>query len=153
MNWFERRISVVSGGFDPLHSGHARLLLGALEHGPVHVILNSDAWLVRKKGQPFMSWDERAEIVRAIRGVVCVHHALDEDGTVVRSLIELRALHPRSRITFCNGGDRGTGTTPEESWCRYEGAVDLAFGVGGGKTQSSSALIERARGGLSRSPS
>jgi cytidyltransferase-like protein len=145
-----RRIAVVSGGFDPLHSGHVAMILAAVEHGPVHVVLNSDRWLARKKGYSFMRWDERASVVGGLRGVVAVHEALDADGTVVKSLAEIMLLDPGARITFCNGGDRVSGNTPEEEFCEAH-CIRLAYGVGGGKTQSSSALVERARG-LSPSP-
>ena len=60
---------VVSGGFDPIHIGHVRMILEASHEGDVIVIANSDEWLQRKKGYVFMPWEERAEIIRSIRGV------------------------------------------------------------------------------------
>ena len=44
-----RKIIAVSGGFDPIHEGHVRMIKEAAEHGDVVVILNSDDWLERKK--------------------------------------------------------------------------------------------------------
>ena len=44
------KICIVSGGFDPVHSGHINLMLAARELGDqLIVLLNSDAWLSRKK--------------------------------------------------------------------------------------------------------
>ena len=60
---------LVSGGFDPIHSGHVRMIQEAATEGNVIVVVNSDDWLIRKKGFYFMTWDERAEIIRSIRGV------------------------------------------------------------------------------------
>ena len=69
---YKRKTIAVSGGFDPIHVGHVRMILAAAQHGDVIVILNSDEWLKNKKGYSFMSWEERAEVLRAIKGVVNV---------------------------------------------------------------------------------
>lgn len=144
--------AIVSGGFDPIHSGHIAMIMEAAEIGSVHVILNTDEWLARKKGRPFMSYFERASVVSALQGVETVHAASDGDGTVVATL---RAIAPvlleRGPVTFCNGGDRTPDTTPEQDACAELG-IGLAFGVGGGKTQSSSWLLDEHKKGLSLSP-
>ena len=81
----------VSGGFDPIHVGHVRMILDAASHGDVVVILNSDEWLKEKKGYAFMGWEERAEIIRSIRGVVNVVSTIDDnDGTVCNTLRNLK---------------------------------------------------------------
>jgi len=72
-------IVAVSGGFDPLHKGHIRLIRDAARYGDVIVILNSDAWLQRKKAYKFMDWDSRSEILSAIKGVVAVVQVDDSD--------------------------------------------------------------------------
>ena len=128
----------VSGGMDPIHSGHVRMIQQAAEYGDVIVILNSDEWLVRKKGKPFMSWDERAEIISAIKGVTKVIKAKDDDGTVCETLRELKPTY------FANGGDRTDINTPESSVCA-ELNITMLWGVGGGKIQSSSWLISKAK--------
>ena len=46
-------IILVSGGFDPIHSGHIKLINDANKYGDVVVLLNSDAWLRNKKGKEF----------------------------------------------------------------------------------------------------
>lgn len=141
-------ISIVSGGFDPIHSGHISLLKGASALGRVVVILNSDDWLIRKKGKPFMSWDERATILRSIRYVSAVVPVDDSDGTVCAAVQELRDrfTYPNPVMSppmyFCNGGDRTIANTPEQALC---GKLDigLAWHVGGfDKVQSSSHLLE-----------
>jgi mannose-6-phosphate isomerase len=131
-------IAVVSGGFDPVHVGHLRLLRGAQLWGRLVVLLNSDEWLLRKKGFVFMPWGDRAEILVGL-GAEVLPVTEDSEGTVRLGLAEL--LRRGERIVFCNGGDRGSGTTPEEQWC-HENGVWTEWGVGGHeKVASSSALV------------
>jgi len=145
-------IAIVSGGFDPIHSGHVAMILEAGELGEVHVILNTDEWLERKKGRAFMPWEERAAVVGAIRGVAAVHRAQDDDETVAPSLRALApALLERGPVVFCNGGDRTVGTTPEQAVCAELG-IAVAWAVGGGKTQSSSWLLEKFTDGVAFRP-
>jgi len=125
---------MVSGGFDPIHIGHVRMIREAATIANVVVVLNSDAWLERKKGYVFMPFDQRAEIVNAIQGVIAVHEVDDDDGTVCEAIRRLRPTY------FANGGDRLHNNTPEGEVCR-ELNVEMLFGVGGGKIQSSSRLI------------
>ena len=61
-----KKIIAVSGGFDPIHVGHVRMIRDAANLGNVIVIANSDDWLMRKKGYIFMPWKERAEILKNI---------------------------------------------------------------------------------------
>jgi len=130
----KRKRIAVSGGFDPVHVGHVRMIQSASQFGDVIVICNSDAWLRRKKGYVFMSFDERAEIIRAFKGVKDVVEADDDDGSVCESL---KALQPD---IFANGGDRFNTNTPETQTCKkYD--IEMLWGVGGGKIQSSSNLV------------
>lgn len=133
------KIICCSMGADPLHSGHVRHLLEAATYGDLVVILNSDDWLIRKKGYKFMAWEERAEIIRAIKGVVEVVTVDDSDGTVCEALRRIKPDY------FANGGDRGPGNTPESEVCRELG-IEMLWGIGGGKTQSSSWLIDAVKG-------
>lgn len=132
------RTVCVSGGMDPIHSGHVRMIQDAAQYGDVIVILNSDEWLTRKKGQPFMSWEERAEIISAIKGVVKVEKVDDSDGTVCEALRRIKPTY------FANGGDRTDLNTPESKVCGELG-ISMLWGIGGGKIQSSSWLIEKAK--------
>lgn len=127
---------MVSGGFDPLHIGHVRLIRAAACLGRVYVALNSDAWLARKKGYIFMPWHERREILEALGHVACVVSVLDEDGTVAKALLEHRPAY------FVNGGDRRTANPLEHAVCVRLGIAEI-FGAGGDKVQSSSDLVRR----------
>ena len=91
---------MISGGFDPIHIGHIKMIKAASRWGMVTVVINSDAWLKRKKGYVFMPYDERAAIVSNIIGVTMVSSVDDRDGTVCEAI---RRLKPDA---FANGGDR-----------------------------------------------
>ena len=134
-----RKIIAVSGGFDPIHVGHVRMILDAGTHGDVIIILNTDEWLMRKKGYTFMNWEERAEILRSIRGVMNVVAAKDDDNTVCETLRNLKVDIDLN--TFANGGDRVTSNTPEMDTCKDLG-ISLLWNCGGGKIQSSSSLVD-----------
>ena len=134
----EMKIIAISGGFDPVHKGHVQMIEEASKVGPVMVILNSDEWLVRKKGYVFMPWDERAYILGNIKGVHIVAQVDDSDGTVCEAL---RRMKPDA---FANGGDRKETNTPEMEVCDYLD-IELLWNVGGEKTQSSSTLVNKAR--------
>ncbi len=133
----------VSGGFDPIHVGHVRMIRVAKNiagsNGKLIVILNSDEWLMRKKGYVFMPFQEKLEILLAMHDVDAVSHVDDSDGTVCEAL---------SRIDpdiFANGGDRGEGDVPaEKTCCRLE--IEMVYNVGGGKIQSSSELVSESLG-------
>ena len=130
---------MVSGGFDPVHAGHIRMIRHAAEFGDVIVIANSDNWLYRKKGFIFMEWTKRVEILNAIKGVVLVDSVDDTDGTVCEAI---RRLNPDF---FANGGDRGKSNTPEQAVCEELG-IELLWGIGGEeKLDSSSELAKKAR--------
>lgn len=130
---------MVSGGFDPVHAGHIRMIRDAAKHGDVIVVANSDDWLFRKKGFVFMEWERRVEILNAIKGVILVDSVDDSDGTVCEAI---RRLEP---TYFANGGDRGKSNTPEQAVCEEIG-VQLLWGVGGeDKVDSSSDLAKKVR--------
>lgn len=129
---------MVSGGFDPIHVGHIRMIQDAARWGTVIVAINSDDWLMRKKGYVFMPWKERAEIIGNIKGVSIVTTVDDTDGTVCEAI-----RHHRPHA-FANGGDRKKENTPEMNLCNELG-VQLLWNVGGAdKPQSSSWLVNKA---------
>ncbi len=129
----------VSGGFDPIHIGHVRMIKDAAKFGAVIVIANSDEWLMRKKGYVFMPYNERQEILYSIKGVVDVFKGLDDDGTVCENL---KIINPH---IFANGGDRGNTNTPEMDTCK-EFEIQMVWGMGGNdKPQSSSWLVDTHR--------
>ena len=128
-------IVATSGGFDPLHIGHLRCLQESAKLGILVVIVNGDGFLTRKKGKPFMSLEERMEIIDGIRGVSYVM-SWDDGGQTVSGALELIRPH-----VFTKGGDRSSaGVVPEFEVCERIGC-EVVFGVGGGKIQSSSNLI------------
>lgn len=126
----------ISGGFDPIHFGHIRLIEESSKLGKLTVIINDDKFLVKKKGFVFMPLRERVVILKAIRGVETVFIAPDTDGTVCKAL---RQLRPN---IFSNGGDRTVTNVPEVEVCRELG-IEMRFNVGGSKVQSSSDLVNK----------
>lgn len=141
----------MSGGFDPIHPGHIRMLKEAKDLGDVLVvILNNDNWLLKKKKFTFMTVKERKEVLEAIKYVdevlVSGHKHDPEDMSVSE---ELRRLKPD---IFANGGDRNIQDARNRSSslnrdlavCQRYG-IKMVYNVGaGGKIQSSSWLIEKA---------
>lgn len=138
-------IVAVSGGFDPIHIGHIRYIQEAAQYGDVHIYLNTDDWLVRKKGFSFMSLAERAEILWAIKGVTLVIPADDEDDTVWKTIQKFKPDF------FAKGGDRGPDNTPEAEICGHMG-IEILYGIGGDKIQSSSELVKSAAEATKQKP-
>ena len=139
-NMFDDKIKptiMVSGGFDPVHAGHIRMIRAAAEYGDVIVIANSDSWLHEKKGFVFMDFNQRAEILNSIKGVILVDSVDDSDGTVCEAIIRLKPTF------FANGCDRGKKNTPEQDVCEEIG-VELLWGIGGDeKVAASSELVKK----------
>lgn len=131
-----RKKVAVSGGFDPIHSGHIRMFREACRLGDLYVILNSDRFLVEKKGKAFLDFEERKEILESIKYIHAVIPCIDEDMTVQETL---RSLKPDF---FANGGDRKAENTPEGAVCDELG-IEMVWNVGGEKIQSSSDLLKK----------
>ena len=143
-NWnkdWRRSIIVVSGGFDPVHKGHLRMFRQASWLGhQVIVGLNSDDWLSRKKGKPFMDFGERKEILEAFRYINQVISFNDDDDSACDLIEKVDDMYDSDhKIYFANGGDRGIDNVPEVDVCIELGVIML-WGVGGDKIQSSSWL-------------
>jgi cytidyltransferase-like protein len=129
---------MVSGGFDPVHIGHIKMIEEAAKWGSVIVVINSDEWLMRKKGYIFMPWHERVCIMGNIKGVHLVTGTDDTDGTVCE------AIGYHRPDAFANGGDRKKDNTPEMEMCDELG-IQMLWGIGGkDKPQSSSWLVNKA---------
>ena len=136
-----KKIVLVTGGFDPLHSGHIEYFKEARKLGDeLHVGLNSDEWLTRKKGRPFMSFQERATIIENLNMVDCVISFDDVDDTACGAIYKTLATHGPIKILFANGGDRQQDNTPE--YKTYHDIVEFAYDVGGNKKNSSSWILE-----------
>ena len=140
----KKTIVAVSGGFDPVHIGHVRMFNEAKKLGDMLVvIINNDHWLKKKKGYSFMSESERKEIIdsfSSVDKVVLTEHVENtEDMSVCEALMKLKPN------IFANGGDRFSHNVPEVSVCQEIGC-EMVFNIGtGGKVQSSSQLVSKAR--------
>ena len=147
-----KNIVLITGGFDPLHSGHLAYISAARELGDILVVgVNSDAWLERKKGRAFMPLRERAAILRAIQGVDYVIDFDDDDDSAKHAIWMTRQSYPQDRIIFANGGDRTTQNIPEQDV--IDGNIEFRFGVGGdSKANSSSWILEEWKAPKTRRP-
>ena len=131
---------LVSGGFDPIHSGHIKLIREASQYGEVVVLLNSDKWLQNKKGKEFLPFYEREIIMKELKNVVDVLGFDDSDKTCIDGLRIARKKYIKENIMFANGGDRNDKTTPESVFCE-ENNIELLWGVGGNDKSNSSSWI------------
>jgi cytidyltransferase-like protein len=137
-----KTIVVVSGGFDPVHSGHIKLIKEARSLGDMLIVgINSDEWLARKKGRAFMPWQERLCVLNNLSTVDEVYTFDDADGTACHLLQQVRAHYPTARIIFANGGDRTDKNIPEMSF--QDNNIKFVFGIGGfDKSNSSSWILQ-----------
>ena len=135
------KVVLVTGGFDPLHSGHISYFKEAKKLGDKLVVgLNSDKWLARKKGKPFMPIQERVEIVKNLQMVDDVLCWDDDDDSASGAIFKLMATSGYNcDIVFANGGDRTKDNIPEMKL--WSDKVEFVFGVGGSHKQNSSSWI------------
>jgi cytidyltransferase-like protein len=135
-----KTVVLITGGFDPLHSGHIAYFKAAKKLGDILVVgINSDAWLTRKKGMPFMPYPERSTIVKNIVGVDFVIDFDDTDGSARNAIRMVRQSYPQDRIIFANGGDRTATNIPEMDI--EDDNLEFVFGVGGEDKKNSSSWI------------
>jgi D-beta-D-heptose 7-phosphate kinase/D-beta-D-heptose 1-phosphate adenosyltransferase len=138
----KHRIVLVTGGFDPLHSGHVAYFTEAKKLGSKLVVgLNSDSWLTRKKGKPFLTIDERKIILEALEIVDSVITFNDSDGSANLAIYKCLQQYPECKIIFANGGDRTNTTTPEYNTYGKTPWVEFKWGVGGTDKKNSSSVI------------
>jgi cytidyltransferase-like protein len=134
------KIVLVTGGFDPLHSGHIAYFAAAKALGDMLIVgLNSDEWLQRKKGRAFMHIYERQRIVSALRVVDRVVCYPDADGSSKNAITGVRKMYPAATIVFANGGDRTQKNIPEMDV--DDDNIEFVFGIGGEDKKNSSSWI------------
>jgi D-beta-D-heptose 7-phosphate kinase/D-beta-D-heptose 1-phosphate adenosyltransferase len=134
------KIVIVTGGFDPLHSGHIAYFKAARTLGDMLIVgLNSDEWLTRKKGRPFMPWNERLCVINNLTMVDEVYTFDDSDGSAKELIKQVRAHYPDARLIFANGGDRTAKNIPEMDV--VDSNLEFAFGIGGEDKKNSSSWI------------
>jgi D-beta-D-heptose 7-phosphate kinase/D-beta-D-heptose 1-phosphate adenosyltransferase len=136
----KEKVILVTGGFDPLHSGHIEYFKAAKALGDVLVVgINSDSWLKRKKGKAFYSWQERFAIINNLGMVDHVIEFNDDNNNSINAIELTKQMFPVSNVVFANGGDRTSENIPEMD---VKG-VEFKFGVGGeNKMNSSSWILE-----------
>lgn len=132
------KIVLVTGGFDPIHSGHIAYFKAARTLGDMLIVgLNGDDWLIRKKGRPFMPWNERLCVINNLAMVDEVYTFNDADGSACHFIQQVRAHYPDAELVFANGGDRTADNIPEMVF----DDVEFVFGVGGEDKKNSSSWI------------
>ena len=137
------KVVLVTGGFDPLHSGHIAYFKAARELGD-HLIVgvNSDEWLTRKKGRPFMPLEERAAIIKELACVDEVIAFNDDDDSACNAIMQVLSTKGSSwSVVFANGGDRVNTNTPEYNVYGKHANVEFKFKVGGSNKANSSSWI------------
>ena len=138
---FYEKVSLVTGGFDPIHSGHISYFARAKDFSDFLVVgINTEEWLTKKKGQYFQSWVERADIIRHLRMVDAVITVPDDDKGSACGAIA-KCLEIADTVVFCNGGDRGKTNTPETDKYGDNPRVQFEFGIGGEDKKNSSPWI------------
>tara|TARA_Y100000590_G_C15459262_1_gene915803 strand:- start:399 stop:842 length:444 start_codon:yes stop_codon:yes gene_type:complete len=135
-----KKIILISGGFDPIHSGHVALIQESFKIGQVVVLLNSDNWLREKKGKEFLPFNERKIIMGSIKGVIEVIEFNDSNKTCIEGIKIAKKKYRDYSIYFANGGDRNSKTTPELEFCKNN-SIETLWGVGGNNKANSSSWI------------
>lgn len=137
------KIVLVTGGFDPLHSGHIEYFKSAKALGDKLIVgVNSDAWLTRKKGRPFMPLDERANVIRALSvvdAVVAFDDDYDADNSCKQFVEDSCWNYEEDEVIFANGGDRSSDNIPEMNVLAEN--LSFEFGIGGADKKNSSSWI------------
>ena len=137
---FFDKVSLGTGGFDPIHSGHISYFKRAKDLSNYLIVgLNGDPWLKRKKGQYFQSWTERADIIRHLDMVDAVISYNDDDDSSCEGIA--KCLDIAQTVVFCNGGDREKTNTPEVDKYGENPRVQFKFGIGGSDKMNSSSWI------------
>ena len=139
-------ISIVSGGFDPIHPGHIMMMKECLEFSNYLIVgVNSNNWLIKKKGNYFMDIKHRIYVIENLSVVNEVMEFDDDDqGSANNLLVKVREKYQTNEIIFANGGDRSDSSKILEDETANKLNINIKFGVGGNhKESSSSDLLKR----------
>lgn len=136
---------LVSGGFDPLHTGHLSMMREAKEIGDeLIVVINNDNWLRKKKGFAFIPESVRFEVIQALEPVdnafVTSHQRITPGEMDMSICSAIKSIEPD---IFANGGDRKEDNIPEYDLCEQMG-IGMVFGVGDEKQRSSTRMFYNA---------
>ena len=136
------RVTMVSGGFDPIRRGHLLLIKNASMLGDyLKVILTRDEQLINKKGYAFMPYHERKEVLESIRWVNEVVENIDSD------LSSCKTLSKYQPNIYARGGD----ILPKEQWVEYETCrkfgIQMVDGIGGFDKETSSSDLTGGKHG------
>ena len=140
-----RVISIVSGGFDPIHPGHIMMMKDCLKFSNYLIVgVNSNKWLINKKGNYFMDIQHRIYVVSSLNVVNETMEFEDDDkGSANNLLIKIRNKYSNDKIIFANGGDRSDSSKILEFETAKQYNIDLKFGIGGSHKESSSSDLLR----------
>ena len=145
------KIVIISGYFNPIHSGHVDYIQSAKKLGDkLIVIVNNDKQVILKGSVPFQDEEERKKIASNIKGVDHAVISIDEDATVCESIRQEYYNYCNDyffdSMIFCNGGDRKEGGVHEDLLEQRLG-IRMIYNIGGEKTQSSSNLLKGIKDG------
>ena len=147
-------IVIVTGGFDPIHSGHIAYFNEAKKLGDKLIVgINSDDWLINKKGRPFMPMSERSEIIKNLAVVDAIVTFEDHDNSASGAIRKVLKKYPDNKIIFANGGDRTSSNILEMERFKDKPNVEFMFEVGGDyKKNSSSWILEEWKSSIEERP-
>jgi len=134
------KVALVTGGFDPIHSGHITYFNNAKLLAPYLIVgINSDEWLERKKQNKLQNWSERETIIKHLKMVDLVISYNDQDDSSCAAIS--KCLKLSEKVVFCNGGDRKKENIPEIEKFKNNNKVEFEFGIGGDDKLNSSSWI------------